>query len=482
MLFNSFEFLLFFPIIIFGFYLLPHRYRWLWLLLGSYYFYMAHEPTLVLLLLLSTAVDFYCGLKIPNAGKSRKKWFLGLSIAVNIGLLFAFKYLSFFTSSLGQIFNYFGLAGTHGMNAGSYSISDIILPIGISFYTFQTLSYSIDVYRGTVLPEKHPGRFALFVAFFPQLVAGPIERAGRLLPQFKKKITAHPEFIKKGLILIAWGFFLKVVVADRLGVYVDEAYADPELHHGLPLLISTLFFPLQLYYDFSAYTAIAIGAAQTMGYDLMHNFNRPLFATSAASFWNRWHISFMSWLKDYLYRPMGGYIVKKPILIRNVLIIFFFVGLWHGANWTFVIWGLLSAFLLIAEAGTSRFRRRIFSNWGVAKIFVEIGGWAITMVYLMFSLIFFRSPSVNDAIIYLKNVFLITNLHINILGSYFELGLCFLLILGVQWIHYTKGNNRIHELVMNKPSFRRWTIYAGYIAVIVLFAINRQHTFIYFQF
>ncbi|WP_250149287.1 MBOAT family protein [Flagellimonas sp. 389] len=407
---------------------------------------------------------------------------MGLSILVNIGLLFTFKYLSFFTSSISQIFNYFGLAPDHGMNAGSYSVSDLILPIGISFYTFQTLSYSIDVYRGTIVPEKHLGRFALFVAFFPQLVAGPIERAGRLLPQFKERIIANPESIKKGLILIAWGFFLKVVVADRLGVYVDGAHSDPELYHGLPLLISTFFFPLQLYYDFSAYTAIAIGVAHTMGYNLMHNFNKPLFATSSASFWNRWHISFMLWLKDYLYKPMGGYIVKKPILIRNVLIIFFIVGLWHGANWTFVIWGLLSAFLLIVEAATSRIRRKVFSRLGIAKGIVNVGGWIITMSYLMFSLVFFRSPSIEHALLYLENMFLITNLHINILGNYFELGLCFLLILSVQWVHFIKGNNRIHEFVINKPLLKRWTLYTSYIIIIVLFAINRQHTFIYFQF
>ena len=328
MLFNSFEFLIFLPLMVVVFYLLPHKWRWAWLLGGSYYFYMVHEPTLVLLLLLSTAVDFYCGLKIPQVNKLRKKSYLLMSILVNIGLLFSFKYLTFFTSSLNTVFNYFGLTSTQGSNVGSYVVNDIMLPIGISFYTFQTLSYTIDVYRGTVVPEKHLGRFALFVSFFPQLVAGPIERAGRLLPQFSKKIIPHPQFIKKGLILIAWGFFLKVVVADRLGMYVDEVYTDPELYHGLPLLIGALFFALQLYYDFSAYTAIAIGAAQTMGYDLMHNFNRPLFATSAASFWNRWHISFMSWLKDYLYKPMGGYIVRKPALIRNVLIIFFIVGLY----------------------------------------------------------------------------------------------------------------------------------------------------------
>ncbi|MGB5693501.1 MAG: MBOAT family O-acyltransferase, partial [Flavobacteriaceae bacterium] len=360
MIFNSFEFIFFFPIVVVGYFLLSYKYRWLWLLLASYYFYMAHEPELVILLLISTVVDYYCGLRMGSVGARNKKWYLVLSIVVNIGILITFKYLAFFTASIEQLFNFFGITVSDKENYGSYTMDRIILPVGISFYTFQTLSYTIDVYRGKISPEKHFGKFALYVAFFPQLVAGPIERAGRLLPQLKAKLKPHVPSIKKGLIYMAWGFFLKVVVADRLGIYVDVAYSDPEQYHGLPLLIAALFFGCQIYYDFSAYTAIAIGAAKVFGINLIHNFDRPFFSTSAREFWNRWHISFMQWLRDYVYTPLGGSITKKILVIRNVIIVFFIVGLWHGANWTFVIWGLLNGALLMLEVVTEKKRKRWF--------------------------------------------------------------------------------------------------------------------------
>ncbi|QBA63876.1 MBOAT family O-acyltransferase [Muriicola soli] len=480
--FNSFEFIPFLIIMVFGSYLIPFRYRWLWLLLGSYYFYMEHEPLLVLLLITSTLVDYFCALRMVSVKEKYKKSLLFLSIGVNVGMLFFFKYASFFETSFGSVLRFFNLEVTGEVQKGGYNLGQLLLPIGISFYTFQTMSYTIDVYRGKIKPEKHLGYFALFVSFFPQLVAGPIERAGNLLPQFRKQIIPKIPQIKRGLIMIAWGFFLKVVVADRLGIYVDEVYTDPELYKGLPLIIAAGFFALQLYYDFSAYTSIAIGTARLMGYDLMQNFNKPLFATSSADFWNRWHISFMQWLRDYLFVPMGGLIVRRPVLIRNVLIIFFIVGLWHGANWTFVIWGLLSALLLILETGTSRWRKRLFRRLGISRELQAMGGWAVTMTYLCGSLIFFRSPSVEIAFVYIKNLTRIQNLHINILGNYFELGLSLVLILLVQAIHYAKGNDRIYELVENKSQLRKMAIYGTYILAIALFAINRQHSFIYFQF
>jgi D-alanyl-lipoteichoic acid acyltransferase DltB (MBOAT superfamily) len=320
------------------------------------------------------------------------------------------------------------------------------------------------------------------VAFFPQLVAGPIERAGRLLPQLKSHVDPLIPKIKKGVIMIAWGFFLKVVVADRLGIYVDEVYTDPEQHKGLPLILGAGFFALQLYYDFSAYTAIAIGAAGIIGIDLMQNFNKPLFATSSAEFWNRWHISFMQWLRDYLFAPMGGYVVRKPVLIRNVLIIFFVVGLWHGASWTFVVWGLLSALLLILETWTSRARKRLFRKFKIPVKVIHLGGWAITMAYLCCSLVFFRAPSFEIAWVYITHLLDIQNLHINILGNYVELGLSFFFIFLVQSIHYIKGNDRIHEIVENRSSKLQVLICVIYILLIIFFALNRQQSFIYFQF
>ncbi|MCF7560789.1 MBOAT family protein [Sabulilitoribacter multivorans] len=482
MLFNSFEFLLFFPIVIFGFYLLPHKYRWLWLLLGSYYFYLAHELELVILLFISTCVDYFCGLKIPSASKAHKKLYLLISIFVNLGILFAFKYLSFFTTSLQGVFAFFGVDIPKSENLGSYSFDQILIPVGISFYTFQTLSYTIDIYRGKIKPEKHFGVFALYVSFFPQLVAGPIERASRLIPQLKKKVNINISNIKKGLIMMAWGFFLKVVIADRIGIYVDAAFIDPERNHGLPLYIAALFFAGQIYYDFSAYTSIAIGAAKIMGVDLIQNFDRPFFATTVASFWKRWHISLMDWLKDYLFIPLGGSKGSKLKTVRNVFILFVAVGLWHGANWTFIIWGALNAVILILEFVTTPLRRRVFKSLRLNQQTINLLARIFGVNFLLITLIFFRSASTADAFSYIKQMFNITGLHVNILNNYFELALCLILIITVQTIHYFKGNDKIYELVTNRPKYIRYSMYTAYIFIIVLFAINRQNTFIYFQF
>ncbi len=480
MIFNSFEFIYFFPIVVVGYFLIPHKYRWLWLLLGSYYFYMAHEPELVILLLISTSVDYFCGLRMSSPNVRHKKWILALSIVVNIGILITFKYLGFFTASLEQLLNFFGITLADREQYGSYTVDRIILPVGISFYTFQTLSYTIDVYRGKISPERHFGKFALYVAFFPQLVAGPIERAHRLLPQLKAKLKPHIPDIKKGLIYMAWGFFLKVVVADRLGMYVDIAYSDPELYHGLPLWISALFFGFQLYFDFAGYTAIAIGAAKVFGINLMQNFNRPLYVNSFSQFWARWHISFMNWLRDYLYAPL----VKNAHLKGAIalLIVFFVVGLWHGANWTFVLWGVINGFFLFFERVTMRLRKRLFSALRIPKTIVDLGGNFVVMGSLALSLVLFRSPSLSEAWSYYGNMVHITSLRVNIMQNYVELFISFVLILLVQAIHFRYGNDNIHQLVTGRAMMFRWTLYIAFAILFVLLAVNRQNAFIYFQF
>ncbi|MFD1613950.1 MBOAT family O-acyltransferase [Gelatiniphilus marinus] len=481
MLFNSFEFLLFFPIVIIGFYALPHKYRWLWLLSGSYFFYMVHEPELIILLCISTLVDYYCGIKMYKSHSATiKKRYLVFSIITNVGILFLFKYLLFFTDNLKSFLGFFGVELLSDELASSYNFTNILLPIGISFYTFQTMSYSFEVYRGTVKPERHLGKFALYVAFFPQLVAGPIERASRLLPQLKQKVIVNIPDIKKGLIIMAWGFFLKVVVADRLGVYVDEAFANPDSPHNIALILGSIFFCFQIYYDFSAYTAIAIGAAKTMGYDLIQNFNRPLFSTSMAQFWQRWHISFTQWLREFLYRPLVKH--YKLNRLTAVFIVFFINGLWHGANWTFVIWSLLNAFILVLEIATNSKRHKLFKKLNIPKYITGFFGWAFCLGYMVLTLVFFRSPSLEHALLYLKNMFNFGSMHINIVGNYFELFLSLMLILIVQTIHYYKGNSKVYELVTQRPNYVRYSMYLGYILIIVLFAINRQNTFIYFQF
>lgn len=481
MLFNSFEFLYFFPIIIIGFYLIPNRFRWLWLLLGSYYFYTTLEPTLILLLIASTLVDYFCGLKMYAAAtKKIKKWYLAASITINVGILIAFKYLFFFTASFASLLAFFGIQIPIDDMEQSYHISQILLPIGISFYTFQTMSYSIEVYRGTIKPEKHLGIFALYVAFFPQLVAGPIERASRLLPQLRKNVSLNLRNVEQGLIMMAWGFFLKVVVADRLGIYVDQAFSNPDSPHSLSLILGGFFFCFQIYYDFSAYTSIAIGAANVMGYNLMQNFNRPFFSTSSTEFWKRWHISLMQWMRDYVYRPLVIHL--KMNRLSAVLIVFFVVGLWHGANWTFVVWSMLNALLLIAEVSTNPIRKWLFKKLRLPKQLVSFLGWSFIFSYLMVSLIFFRSSSIEAAFVYIQSMFTIGSMHINIMGNYIELFLSFLFIGVVQIIHYYKGNNRVYELVIDKAHYIKWISYFGYILIIVLFGLNRQNSFIYFQF
>ncbi|WP_228027887.1 MBOAT family O-acyltransferase [Costertonia aggregata] len=342
------------------------------------------------------------------------------------------------------------------------------------------MSYTIDVYRKKIVPEMHLGKFALFVSFFPQLVAGPIERANRLLPQFYEKVKFNVKNIKRGLIFMAWGFFLKVVVADRLGIYVDEAFLNPADHSGIPLALGGFFFGFQIYYDFSAYTAIAIGSAKVLGIDLMQNFNRPFFSTSANEFWKKWHISLMQWMRDYIYLPLRRNL--KMSRLTSVFIVFFINGLWHGANWTFIIWSLLNGLFLVVEIATLPLRNKIFMILKVPNVVVSFLGWVMTIGYLIFTLIFFRASSLGHAFLYIKNVFRVRALNPNIIDNYLEVFISIGFIVLVQLIHYFKGNRKIYELVENKHFLTRWALYSAYILITVLFAINRQNNFIYFQF
>lgn len=483
MLFNSFDFLFFFPLAVVVFYMLKHRYRWIWLLFCSYFFYAYLEPMLLLLLWTSTIVDYYCGLKMEQYSENKiRKRFLYLSIAVNLGLLFFFKYFVFFTQNAVEVLDFFGIQTADAAQGNHSDYVKILLPIGISFYTFQTMSYSIDVYKREVQAERHLGKYALFVSFFPQLVAGPIERTKNLLPQFNKIIRFNSIEVKKGVIMMAWGFFLKLVVADRLGVYVDDVFYNASEYKGLPLLLGSYFFVFQIYYDFSGYCAIAIGAAHVLGYKLMQNFNRPFFLNSIADFWRKWHISLMKWFRDYLYIPL----VRKFKFSRvsAVLVVFFFNGLWHGASWTFIVWGVLCGVFLIADNKTIPLRRRFLKRIGLdykMKIIKILNGVIIISI-LVVILVFFRAPSIGQAGIYLNNMFSLSSSAINVYHDMFEFGLSIFLIILVQTIHYYKGNNRIYELIWNRPTWLRWVLYLLFIIVMVLFSVNRQNNFIYFQF
>ena len=333
MLFNSFAFLIFFPLVCLLYFVLPYKYRWIFLLIASYYFYMNWQPVYAVLIFASTVITYYAGVKIDKTeNKKTRKGYLIASLLINFGILFIFKYYSFINNSVFDALDYFGIRWP-------IPNFDILLPVGISFYTFQAVGYTIDVYRGQLKAEKNFGIYALFVSFFPQLVASPIERASNLLPQFREKFGFNSSRAISGLRQMLWGYFMKVVVADRMAMYVNAAYNNVGPHNGTTLLVTTLLFVVQIYCDFGGYSNIAIGAARIMGFTLMENFKRPYFAISVGDFWKRWHISLSAWFRDYVYIPLGGNRVRPLRHLLNLFITFLVSGLWHGARWTFVAWG-----------------------------------------------------------------------------------------------------------------------------------------------
>lgn len=341
MLFNSIDFLIFLPIVLVIYYIIPMKYKHIWLLISSYYFYMCWNAKYVLLIFVSTVITYLSGILIDKVEKTwsdvdklgkYKKLILALSFVSNLGILFYFKYINFTLDIATRVLSKVNIS----MNV---PVFDVILPVGISFYTFQALSYSVDVYRGEVAPEHDFFRYALFVSFFPQLVAGPIERSKNLLTQLREPRKFDFGYAFDGILLMLWGFFLKIVLADRIAIFVDTVYGDCEHYQGIYLIVATILFAVQIYCDFSGYSSIAMGTAKLLGIELMDNFNAPYLSTSVADFWRRWHISLTSWFKDYLYIPLGG--SKKGSLRKyfNKMIVFMLSGLWHGAQLTFVVWG-----------------------------------------------------------------------------------------------------------------------------------------------
>jgi D-alanyl-lipoteichoic acid acyltransferase DltB (MBOAT superfamily) len=434
-------------------------------------------------------IDYYAAVKMAKiAEKQKRKKFVILSLCANLGLLFSFKYLNFFSESTRSIFNHFNIF----VNIPTFNI---LLPVGISFYTFQTLSYTIDVYKGKLNAEKHLGIFALYVSFFPQLVAGPIERSSRLLPQFYKKFDFDYNNVTNGLKLIVWGLFKKMVVADRLAILVDKIYNNPSHYNGISFLIATFFFSFQIYCDFSGYSDIAIGAAQTMGYKLMDNFFRPYHSKSISEFWRRWHISLSTWFRDYLYIPLGGNKVTKIRWYYNILITFLISGLWHGANWTFVVWGGLHGFYMLFGDWTKNIRQKLVSISGLEKFpsALKYLRLIITFSLVCFAWIFFRAKNITDAFYIAKHLFLDTGriiayLNCKMMRETFyswhspEAIISILAIGFMEIIHIIQRHHSIRQMLSERPIWFRWGTYLFLVLSILNFGVVEKVPFIYFQF
>jgi len=395
MLFNSLEFLIFFPVVTALYFLLPHRWRWLHLLVASCIFYISFIPVYILILFFTIIIDYVAGIFIESAkDKKRRKLFLVMSLVANVGVLAVFKYYNFFIDNMNELLQ------SISVQSHPLPYLSIILPIGLSFHTFQAMSYTIEVYRGHQKAERHIGIYSLYVMFYPQLVAGPIERPQNLLHQFRERHSFDSQQFLDGLRLMLWGLFKKVVIADRLSVYVDTVYNNPGSYHWGNLVIATLFFTIQIYCDFSGYSDIAIGAARCMGFKLMTNFNRPYFSRNIQEFWKRWHISLSTWFKDYVFIPLGGSRRALAITIRNTAIVFLLSGFWHGANWTFIVWGALHAIFIIAFLLYKHQWKQQHRN----SRMLDAVSIVFTFALVSLAWVFFRANNVGDAFTIVGNI------------------------------------------------------------------------------
>jgi alginate O-acetyltransferase complex protein AlgI len=484
MLFNSLQFLVFFPVVTILYFVLPDRLRWPLLLAASCCFYMALIPIYILVLFLLIGIDYLAGLAIERAEGLRRRSFLILSLAANLGVLFFFKYFNFFNSNIDRLADVLG----HDWPIGSLRI---ILPIGLSFHTFQSISYTIEVYRGRQKAERHLGIYALYVLFYPQLVAGPIERPQNLLHQFHERHAFDYRRVADGLKLIAWGLFKKIVIADRLAEAVNMVYNDPTAFTGAPLIIATYYFAIQIYCDFSGYSDIAIGAAQVMGIRLMDNFDRPYGAESVAEFWKRWHISLSTWFRDYLYIPLGGNRVSRGRRFANLFIVFLVSGLWHGAAWTYVVWGALHGLYLIASIVTAPARARLTSALGLDRFprLLHLIRVAITFNLVSFAWIFFRAGRLSHAAYIVTHLFQFRPQYGGgiispdaLLLSRTELVIAFWAILFMELVYMTYPHGRMRQFLSDKPAWFRWPAYFLLAYSILFLGSFGAQKFIYFQF
>jgi len=475
MLFNSFQFVIFFTILVVLFYAIPFKWKWLLLLIASCYFYIAYIPVYILILAFTITVDYFVGVFLEKATARSRKPLLIISIIANIGLLFFFKYYAFFTENISFVLSHMGYRT-------KISPFNLILPIGLSFHTFQSLSYIIEVYRGNQKAEKHFGIYALYVMFFPQLVAGPIERPQNMLHQFYEDRKFNPDDITAGLTQMLRGFFKKLVVADRLAIYVNAVYNRPASHNGISLITATIFFAFQIYCDFSGYSDIAIGAARILGYKLVTNFNNPYLARNINEFWKRWHISLTTWFRDYLYIPLGGNRVQPMHLYFNLLLVFTISGLWHGASWNFILWGLLNGLYLVFLRITWKFWPRFYTLTGLDKLdWLKIPlQMTITTVFVSLSWVFFRANNIHDAAIIFKQMSSFKG-HLFTGGYTFHYCLIAILILLLYEIkaEYFEGS---YIRFKNTNYLFRSCYYALVVVTIAMLGVFDGGQFIYFQF
>lgn len=490
MSFISLDFLVFFPIVTTLYFLLPHRFRWVLLLVASIVFYMAFIPKYILILFALIIVDYTAGRFLEHAEGRVRKIILLTSITMTVGMLVIFKYFNFLSMNLDALASFLHW---------NYSIGilSLALPLGLSFHTFQSLSYVIEVYRNKQQPEHHLGIYALYVMFYPQLVAGPIERPQHLLPQLHLPHTFDYTRVKLGLMRMAWGFFKKMVIADRLAIAVNHVFADIHAYSGLPLLLACVFFTLELYFDFSAYCDIALGAAQVMGFELTENFNRPFVSLTMAEFWRRWHISLSSWFRDYFYYPLILSQKKKITAARiytAILLTFLVTGFWHGANWTFGIFGALHGFFIVFGEMTRKIRARIGEMIGLfSHPRLHRALKAITIFSLMtFACIFFRAQSLTDGWYVSTHLFngILSSTDPKVLWyslssigtSPKALALGVILSFFVFWVEYWGRATTIYQKLAEQPLYVRWSTYWTILFMVIAFSESSASQFIYFQF
>jgi alginate O-acetyltransferase complex protein AlgI len=487
MLFNSFEFFLFFPIVTILYFLLPHKLRWFHLLVASCLFYMAFVPIYILILFGTIIIDYIAGILIENAVGRKRKAFLVMSIVANVGALVFFKYFNFFVENINDAFHLFSLTAT-------LPLLKIILPIGLSFHTFQAMSYTIEVYRGNQKAERHFGIYALYVMFYPQLVAGPIERPQNLLHQFHEKHIFDYDEVVSGLRQMMWGLIKKIVIADRIAILVDPIYNNPRNFSGIAIAIAAIFFAFQLYCDFSGYSDIALGSARVMGIKLMVNFYRPFSSRTIGEFWRKWHISLSSWFFDYVFNPFVisfRSLGRNTTIVAGLLVTFLLSGIWHGAGWKFMLFGLTQGVAVVYEYLTRRQRKELFEK--LPQWLNDLLSKVITFIYLVLSWVFFRANSMKDVFVIFKKfgdiprelaqVFATKKIaFLNLPGINNIIFPCILLVVFLEVENILQSRYKLAETFSKKPAIMRWAVYYSGIAILIYYGVYENRQFIYFQF